>query len=206
MGVTQSHSGSPILEAAGVVERALNSEAGDPSPNAASSTSLRQCQCRVTRAIVEVVAGTEGSLYLLEGIREDLAEELIVELDLMDRQEGQTIQAEVSEARVQGRLWKGIWSGWRERSKEDGARGWRGPGLVCTEPQIRGSGAWTASCGLSGALKGLGARHDTVKLMVYEHGDGHVPIGRREAGGGSPVQGLLVIQTDVMRAVAMLME
>lgn len=44
--------------------------------------------------------------------------------------------------------------------------------------------------------------------MVYK-GDSvreAVSTGKREAGGGSPVGGLLVIQTEVMRAVAMRME
>lgn len=35
---------------------------------------------------------------------------------------------------------------------------------------------------------------------------GDVPIGRREAGGRSPVRGQLVTQTEVMRAVAMMIE
>lgn len=43
-GVSKAILGSPSLDAAEVVERALNSEAGGPGPNAASSTSLEQLQ------------------------------------------------------------------------------------------------------------------------------------------------------------------
>lgn len=62
--------------------------------------------------------------------------------------------------------------------------------------------------GSQGPLTGFERAHDTVRFMVYQGGSvmGEASVGR---GGGSPVGsgcGALVIQTGVMRAVAMIME
>ena len=58
-----------------------------------------------------------------------------------------------------GRSYRGK-RGWGSFRKKFGLVGEEGAGdkvagLVWTEPKIRGSGAWTASCRLSGALKEL---------------------------------------------------
>lgn len=58
-----------------------------------------------------------------------------------------------------GRSYRGKreWGNFRKKfglAGEEGA-GEKVTGLVWTEPKIQGSGAWTASCRLSGALKGL---------------------------------------------------